>query len=141
MQAADYLQVGMLEEASFEVEAQHTAAQVGSGPCLSQDGSLEVLATPSLIAFMERLAHHMLEKRLPVSLSSVGSRVQVNHLAPTPVGGRVRVQAEISALEGRRVTLVLHAWDDHELVGEGTHLRVVIEREGFARRVQAKRSG
>ena len=133
------IEVGLVGEADFEVEKAHTAAQVGSGPALSQDGALEVLSTPSLIAFMERVSFRMLAERLPVDHTSVGVSVQVNHKAPTLVGKEVRVRAGVSAVEGRRVTLQLQAWDDQELVGEGTHQRVIVDRDGFLQRLLAKR--
>jgi predicted thioesterase len=106
---------------------------------LSQDGTLEVLSTPSLIAFMERVSFRMLEERLPDDRTSVGVSVHVSHKAPTLVGGRVRARAEVSAVEGRRVSILLQAWEGDELVGEGTHQRVVIDRDGFLQRLQAKR--
>jgi len=139
MDIPGYIDVGLVGEDTFEVEMAHSAARVGSGPALSQDGSLEVLSTPSLIGFMERVSFRMLEERLPDNLTSVGVSVQVRHKAPTLVGGRVRVRAEVGSVEGRRVTLQLQVEDDQELVGEGTHQRVVIDRDGFIQRLHAKR--
>jgi predicted thioesterase len=139
MDLSGLIDVGLVGEENFEVEMAHTAAQVGSGPALSQDGALEVLSTPSLIAFMERVSFRMLEERLPDHLSSVGISVQVGHKAPTLVGEKVRIRSEVSAVEGRRVTLHLQAWDDQELAGEGTHQRVVIDRDSFLQRLHAKR--
>ncbi len=139
MELSGLIEVGLVREDTFEVEMAHSAAQVGSGPALSQDGSLEVLSTPGLIAFMERVSFRMLHERLPDDLTSVGVSVQVSHKAPTLVGGNVRVRAEVGAVEGRWVTLLLQAWDAQELVGEGTHQRVVIDRYGFIQRLHAKR--
>jgi len=139
MDIPGYIDVGLVGEDTFEVEIAHSAARVGSGPALSQDGSLEVLSTPSLIGFMERVSFRMLEERLPDDLTSVGVSVQASHQAPTLVGDKVRVRAEVGAVEGRRVTLQLQAWDEHEQIGEGTHQRVVIDRGGFIRRLHEKR--
>ncbi len=139
MELSGLIEVGLVREDTFEVQMAHSAAQVGSGPALSQDGTLEVLSTPALIGFMERVSFRMLEERLPDNLTSVGVSVQASHKAPTLVGGKVRVRAEVGAVEGRRVTLQLQAWDEQELVGEGTHQRVVIDRDGFIQRLQAKR--
>jgi len=97
-----------------------------------------VLATPWMIAFMERNARRLLGERLPAGYSSVGSHVDVRHLAPTPVGGRVRVRAEVLAVDGWKVEFVIQAWDEQELIGEGRHQRVVIEEERFLRRVARK---
>ena len=113
METMELISVGLNDRGTFTVEAQHTAAAVGSGPRLSQDGSLEVLATPSLIAFMERLAFRLLESRLPGGASSVGVLVQVNHLAATPLGGRLQVLCEVTAVEGRRVTFKVHGRSRH----------------------------
>jgi predicted thioesterase len=123
--------VGMTREENFQVVEEHAAAHVGSG------GS-RVLATPWMIAFMERVAFRLLEEHLPEGESSVGVLVDVRHLAPTPVGKSVRVTAEISELKGSKVRFVLQAWDQVEKVGEGNHHRVVINEARFLRRVEAK---
>jgi fluoroacetyl-CoA thioesterase len=136
---SDYIRMGTASEMNFIVKEQHTAAEVGSGPRFSQDGGLEVLSTPGLIAFMECLAYQMLEQRLPDGLTSLGEQVQVNHMAPSIVGSTVRIRSEISKIEGRRVAYLLQAWDGNELVGEGTHQRVVVDRERFIQQLQAKR--
>ncbi len=131
METNEYIQPGMNEEMSFQVEEPHTAVQVGSG-------SLRVLATPSLIAFMERIAHHMLESRLPQGFSSVGTFVEMRHLAATPAGGAVRVRCEVLEVNGRQVTIAFQAWDDHEKIGEGRHQRVAIDIARFMSKVEAK---
>lgn len=126
------LQTGLSNNETFAVEEAHTAVHVGSG-------SSRVLATPWLIAFMERAARDLLAARLPEGYTSVGVRVDVRHLAPTPVGSQVRARAEIEILEGSTVTFRVQAWDDRELVGEGQHQRVVIDEARFLRRVDEKR--
>lgn len=123
--------VGMTREETFQVEPEHAAAHVGSG-------SSRVLATPWMIAFMERVAFRMLEELLPGGESSVGVLVDIRHLAPTPVGKSVRVKVEISELDGSKVKFFLQAWDHVEKVGEGKHHRVVINEARFLRRVEAK---
>ncbi len=134
METSDYIKPGMADEANFQVEEQYTALRVGSG-------SLSVLATPSLIAFMERIAHNLLERHLPEGFSSVGTSVEVHHLAPTPAHSKVRVQCEILEVVGRQVTFALRAWDDYEKIGEGRHQRVIIEVARFLRRIEAKKPG
>jgi fluoroacetyl-CoA thioesterase len=138
---SDYIRVGTAGEMSYIVEQQHTAAEVGSGPRFGQDGGLEVLSTPGLIAFIECLAYRMLEQHLPDGLTSLGVQVQVSHMAPSILGSTVRVRVEISKIEGRRVTYLVQAWDGNELVGEGTHQRVVVDRKRFIQQLQAKRGG
>lgn len=139
MEISGLFSVGLAAEQDFSIAQVHSAAQVGSGPAFSEDGSLEVLSTPSLVAFMECLAFRMLEERLPADLTSLGISVQVEHTAPTLVGRSVRVTAEICAVEGRRVTFQLQAWDDQEQVGTCTHTRVVVGRDAFRQRLAAKR--
>ena len=134
MDLTEIIQPGLVKEESFPVDEDKTALHVGSG-------SSRVLATPWLIAFMERLSHRLLAERLPAGFSSVGVHVDVRHLAPTPLSSNVRVRTEVTALEGWRVSFVVQAWDETELVGEGTHQRVVIDEARFLRRVEAKQQG
>ena len=131
MDLSEFVQPGLAEENSLEVEEKHTAAHIGSG-------SLRVLATPVMIGFMEALSHRLLAARQPEGFSSVGARVDVRHLAPTPLGCTVRVRSEVLAVDGLKVTFRVQAWDETEAVGEGEHLRVVIDGERFLKRVAAK---
>ena len=131
MEIAEFIQAGMTNELSFHVEEQFTAVHIGSG-------SLKVVATPSMIGFMERAARDLLEQRLPDGFSSVGVHVDVHHLAPTPLGNEVRVKCEVTEVEGRRVAFSVAAWDEHEIIGEGFHERVVIDTARFLKRVQSK---
>ena len=133
MEAAEIFKPGMTHEISFQVEEQYTAIHVGSGV-------LRVLATPSMIAFMERCSHRLLAQHLPEGKSSVGVWVDVRHLAPTPFGCNVRVMCEILEVDGARVTFAVQAWDEQEKIGEGKHQRVIIDQERFLKRVQAKQT-
>jgi predicted thioesterase len=98
-----------------------------------------VLASPWLIAFMERVSHRLIAEQLPEEFSSVGVLINVRHVAPTPVGSQVKVRADVTEVDGSRVTLNVQAWDHVELIGEGSHQRIVIDQERFLRRVDAKR--
>ena len=131
MDVSEYVQIGMSREETFTVEEVHTAAHVGSG-------SSRVLASPWMITFMERAARQLLGDVLPQGYSSVGVHVDVRHLAPSPVGSRVRAQAQVVAIEGSKVDFSVQAWDDYELVGAGTHRRVVIDEARFLSRVASK---
>ncbi len=113
------------------VGEQQLASHVGSG-------SARVLATPWMIAFMERVARDLLAEHLPQGYSSVGARVDVRHLAPTPLGTRVRARAEVIGVKGNRVDFAVQAWDEWEMIGEGSHQRVVIEEARFLRRLAQK---
>lgn len=134
MEVLETVRPGMSEESVFHVAEDATAAQVGSG-------ALDVLATPSMIAFMERLSFELLERHLPDGNSSVGVLVNVRHLAPTPLGGDVRVRCEVLEVDGRAVTFAVHAWDAYEKVGEGRHQRIVIDKARFMNRVEEKKTG
>jgi fluoroacetyl-CoA thioesterase len=133
MEASDYFQVGMKAEQTFIVREEETAGHIGSG-------SLRVLATPSLIGYMERVARKFIDEKLPGGMSSVGIRVEVSHLAATPVGAKVRVRCEVVGLEGRRVDFAVEAWDELEKVGEGRHQRFVINENRFMKRLEEKLS-
>lgn len=115
---------GLSLELEFEVLPEHSAAHIGSG-------SVQVLSTPSMIAFMEITSLKLLDAHLPEGDSSVGARVDIRHLAPSPVGCMVRVQAEITSVDGRAVILQVDAWEDDKHIGTGTHQRFVINVERF----------
>jgi fluoroacetyl-CoA thioesterase len=123
---------GTTHEEHFVVGENLLASHVGSG-------SLRVLATPWLIGLMEGVSHRLLMKYLPEGQSSVGTHVDVRHLAPTPAGDTIRVQAEVLSVEGLLVMFAVRAWDSTELIGEGRHQRFVIDVERFLKRVAKKR--
>lgn len=125
------LPVGLRNEVVFVVEEQNTAAHIGSG-------SLRVLATPSMIGMMERVSHALIARQLPEGYSSVGTMVDIRHLAPTPINARVRILSQVVEVDVRKVTLHVEAWDDQEKVGEGTHQRVIIDVQRFLQRVNEK---
>jgi len=133
MDLSEFIKPGMTLETTFQVEAQHSAAHIGSG-------SLRVLATPIMIAFMESTSHRLLAQRLPAGYSSVGMLVNIRHLAPTPLGSSVRVLSEVLEVDGLRVTFSVQAWDQSEPIGDGQHQRMVIDEARFLRRVEAKSS-
>ena len=120
---------GISLELDFEVLPEHSAAHIGSG-------SVQVLSTPSMIAFIEITALKLLDAHLPEGSSSVGSHVDVRHLAPSPVGCTVRVRAEVETIEGRVVGLVVHAWEGEKQIGSGRHQRFVINVARFLGKIQ-----
>ncbi len=131
MDFSEYIQPGMKSKKTFPVEEQHSALQAGSG-------GVPVLATPWMIAFMENVAFNLLEGMLPEGDSSVGVLVDVRHLAPTPIGGKVRVQAEVTDVKGSGVSFRVQAWDEGEQIGTGQHQRVIIDKARFLKRVAEK---
>lgn len=122
---------GMTREETFQVAEENAAIHVGSG-------SSPVLATPWMIAFMERVSHRLLADQLSPGETSVGIFLEIKHLAPTPVGATVRVETQVAEVDGNQVTFSVQAWDHVEKVGEGVHRRAVIDEARFLRRVKAK---
>ncbi|MBM3746246.1 MAG: thioesterase [Acidobacteria bacterium] len=100
-----------------------------------------VLSTPHLIGCLELVARNLLKERIEEGADSVGSEIQLRHLAATPVGMQVRVAAEVMAVDGRRVRFRVEAFDEREKIAEGAHERVIIDVARFAARVQAKAAG
>lgn len=123
---------GLTREETFLVEDVNAAIHVGSG-------SSPVLATPWMIAFMERVSHRLLAEHLSPGETSVGIYLEIKHMAPTPVGATVRVKAHTTEVAGGQVVFTVEAWDHVERIGQGIHRRVVIDEERFLRRVRAKR--
>ena len=121
----------LTREETFLVEDQHTAYHIGSG-------DERVLGTPWMISFMERVSNRLVGEHLPDGIMSVGVHVDVRHLAATPVNAEIRVKATVTHLDSRRVTLRVEAWDTREKIGEGFHVRAVVERERFMKRVMGK---
>lgn len=98
-----------------------------------------VLGTPFLIYVMEVAASNAMKPYLPEGWVSVGAEVAIKHLAPTPIGFSVTAKATVTECKGRLVTFSITAHDGVELVGEGTHLRGMVDRSKFDARVAEKR--
>jgi len=100
-----------------------------------------VLATPHLIGLLEMTARNAIKPHLEDGFDTVGSQVNVKHLAATPMGMSVTFRAEVLAVDGRRVTCKVEAFDEKEKVSEGTHERFIVNVAHFAARVQSKAAG
>jgi predicted thioesterase len=98
-----------------------------------------VFATPMMILAMENAALNAIRDYLDPGESAVGTEVSVHHLAPTPVGHRVRAEAEVTAVDGRRVAFAVLARDEIEEIGRGTHERMVVDLDRLGQRLAAKR--
>ena len=122
---------GLSGSVEITVGEQHTAPSIGSG-------KVRVLATPVMINVIEAAALAAVEHLLPEGYQSLGTVLNVRHIAATPVGMRVRATAEVVRVEGRTVYLKVRAEDERELIGEGTHERVVVNVSRFDKRVQDK---
>jgi fluoroacetyl-CoA thioesterase len=127
----DAVKPGLTGSASLIVADEHTAPRVGSG-------RVRVLATPVMINLIEAAALKAVEGLLPAGHQSLGTVLNVRHIAATPVGMRVTAQVEVVAVEGRTVRFRVEAHDEVELIGDGTHERVVVNVAKFDLRVQRK---
>lgn len=125
---------GLTGTAELVVTAEHTAPFVGSG-------RIAVLATPVMINLFEAAALAAVEHLLPAGHQSLGIHLDVSHTAATPVGLRVTASAQVLRLEGRTVTFRVEARDPFEVIGGGTHQRVVVSVDRFDARVQRKLAG
>ena len=131
MSLEDSVKLGAAGSAHIIVGDQHTAPHVGSG-------KVAVLATPVMVNLMEAAALDAAERFLPPGHQSLGTHLDVRHIAATPVGMTARARAEVVAIEGRKIHFKVEAWDERELIGDGTHVRVVVNVARFDERVQAK---
>ena len=131
MSLEDSVKLGAAGSAHIVVGDQHTAPHVGSG-------KVAVLATPVMLNLMEAAALDAAERFLPPGHQSLGTHLDVRHIAATPVGMTARARAEVVAIEGRKIHFKVEAWDERELIGDGTHVRVGVNVARFAERVQAK---
>lgn len=124
---------GMTGQWETTVEEGMLAARVGSG-------EVRVLATPMMVMGMERAAMEAVRPGLPEGMTSVGTRVDISHMAPTPCGMKVRFEAKLTAVSanGRGLTFAVTAHDEAGPIGEGTHERVVVDREKFQSRAQSR---
>jgi fluoroacetyl-CoA thioesterase len=122
---------GLRSSISAEVTEHNTARHLGSG-------NVNVFATPEMIRLMETAAVRAVDDLLPQGQRTVGFAVDVRHVAATPVGMTVTATAELLEVEGRKLTFRVEAHDDAEKIGEGTHVRVVVEIERFAQRLDEK---
>lgn len=125
------LKPGLSGNAEILVGTRDTAPHVGSG-------KIKVLATPVMVSLMEEASLNAVEGLLPPGFQTVGTRLYISHVAATPVGLRVRATAEVTQVDGRRITFRVWAEDDRERIGEGTHERIVVDVSRFDARAQAK---
>lgn len=123
---------GLSGRAETIVNETNTAKAMGSG-------SLDVFATPALVAMMEEAAVNALE--LEKGQSSVGVSLDIKHIAATPLGMKVWANAELVEVDRRRLIFKVEAFDEEELIGSGTHERFLIDADKFMAKTQKKLSG
>ncbi len=126
------MEIGLRGRATMRVTVEKTAEAWGSG-------DVPVFGTPSLVALLETAAVNAVAGRLEAGETTVGTWLDVAHLAATPVGLDVRAEAELIAVEGRKLTFTVVAHDTREKIGECRHQRVIVSRDRFLAKVQTKR--
>ncbi len=125
------IQVGFKAERELLVNQDNTAKKYGSG-------AIEVFATPAMIGLMEGAAMDAVQSFLPDGFGTVGTLIQVNHVAATPIGMKVIAKAEVTQVNGKRITFRVEAYDEVGLIGEGVHERYIIDEVRFLEKVASK---
>lgn len=125
------VEIGMRGRAEAVVTPENTARAAGSG-------LVPVFATPWMVALMENAAVQAVQGALAPGEGTVGTRLDVTHDAATPIGMKVWAEAEVTAVEGRKLTFAVSAFDEAGKIGGGIHERAIIRTDKFLARAQAK---
>lgn len=125
------MELGIKGAAETVVVYENTAAAVGSG-------ALEVFSTPSMIALMEKVSRELVQPYLEEGQSTVGTRLEVSHVAASPIGAHIRAESTLVEIDRRMLTFEVKAYADGELIGEGRHQRCIIYAERFMEKALAK---
>lgn len=128
------LRIPMYGEARTRVSEENIALRYGSG-------SVDVFGTPAMIALMEEAAVKAVDNKLPAGYATVGTELNIRHMAATPMGLNITVSAELVKVDGRKLTFKVEAFDELEKIGEGSHQRYVIELERFRNKASEKSKG
>lgn len=118
------LETGLTHTSSLTVTEALTAKAMGSG-------DMPVLATPAMMALMENAAMSAVAPELPEGSTTVGGHIESSHLKPTPVGAEVKAEATLTKVDGRKLYFTVKAMQGDTVIGEGTHLRFIVDREKF----------
>ena len=125
------LQAGIKGRQQVTVSEKNSARTMGSG-------TLDVFATPAMVALMEETCWKSVQDELEEGQGTVGIHLDVAHSAATPLGMTVTCESELTAVEGRKLTFRVTARDEKDVIGEGTHLRFIIENEKFQEKANRK---
>ena len=117
---------------SFRVEEKHLAINIGSG-------DVPVLASPVLFMFMEQASMRLAEKSLPEGSTTVGSFLSATHLKPSIEGKKIYVTSELVQKEGRKLLFKAQAFEEENIIGEGTHIRYIVDKEQFLQKTLLKK--
>lgn len=126
------MQIGITGKQTITVTEEKTAQAMGSG-------TLPVFATPAMIALMEKTASKSVEAKLDEGAGTVGTLINVKHVAATPVGMDVTCETKLVEVDRKRLVFEVKAYDAAGVIGEGTHERFIIDNEKFLGKAEAKR--
>ena len=126
------IEVGLNAEIEIVVEEKDTAAFYGSG-------LVNVLSTPRVISLLEGAAVEAIKNELTGDETSVGTKICIEHIAPTPVGMKVLASAKLVKVDGRKLTFEISARDERELIARGTHERFIVNFNKFMERARSKK--
>ena len=129
--ALTMFEIGLTKTETFKVLKSHSAQSVKSG-------GLDVLATPALIAFMEQSAFLAVQPHLEDGKSTVGTCVEINHIAPTPIGMTVSCTSKLIAINNKELVFEVMAHDETGKIAYGIHKRFIIDAERFQQKANAK---
>lgn len=118
------LETGLTHTSSLTVTEALTAKAMGSG-------DMPVLATPAMMALMENAAMLAVAPELPEGSTTVGGHIESSHLKPTPLGAEVKAEATLTKVDGRKLYFTVKTMQGDAVIGEGTHLRFIVDREKF----------
>lgn len=118
------METGLTYTSETIVDNSNTAATMGSG-------DLAVFATPAMTALMENAAMNAVAGQLDAGSTTVGSMIETTHLHPSAPGEKIKATATLTAIEGRKLTFSIKAEDSKDIIGEGTHVRYIVDREKF----------
>lgn len=130
----EQIKLGQTGHAEMIVGTNDTALRVGSG-------RIAVLATPVMINLVEEAALAAIEHLLDEEQQSLGTHIDISHIAATPTGMKVTAEAELIAIDGRKLSFAVKAYDEVELIGEGRHNRVIVTGTKFQDRINEKAAG
>ena len=122
------IQEGLFFTSDVEVSIANCAVTMGSG-------DLAVFATPAMVALMENAAMQAVAQALPEGATTVGAEMNVTHIKPSGVGAKVSATATLTAVEGRKLTFSVVASDDGGVIGEGVHVRYIVDRVRFMAKI------
>ena len=118
------IEVGLKHTSELTVNESVTAIRMGSG-------DMPVLATPAMMALMENAAMLAVAAELPECCTTVGGHIESSHLRPSKIGAKVTATAEVTKFDGKKIEFKVSAYSGDTLLGEGTHLRFIVDRERF----------